>query len=242
MDLGPMQLPGARVTLLLRLGRVSNLPTVWTNTLTGVVLAGGNLLSIEVPALIVAFTFFYTGGMFLNDAFDRESDRRARPDRPIPAGLVQAEAVFVMGYGMVLLGIIIVIVLGIGKGWAPAVSAAALAAAIVSYDAYHKQNPFGPWIMALCRALIYVAGAAVISGHISATVVAGAAILFAYVAGLTYAAKRTSTLSSTVGRLIAGIALLDAALMADLGAFGGAGFAVLAFALTRRWQRMIQGT
>ena len=29
----------------LRLGRVSNLPTVWTNTLTGIVLAGGALAS-----------------------------------------------------------------------------------------------------------------------------------------------------------------------------------------------------
>jgi 4-hydroxybenzoate polyprenyltransferase len=236
-----MRLPVERVTLL-RLGRVSNVPTIWTNTLTGVVLAGGALRSIEVPALIVAFTLFYTGGMFLNDAFDRDSDRRARPDRPIPQGLIQADSVFAMGYGMVLLGIIIVIVLGMDKGWAPAVSAVALAAAIVSYDAYHKQNPLGPWIMALCRALIYITGAAVISGHISAMVMIGAAILFGYVAGLTYVAKRTSTLPSTVGRLIAGIALLDAALMAGLGAFGGAGLALLGFFLTRRWQGVIQGT
>lgn len=237
-----MRLPIERVTLLLRLGRVSNLPTVWTNTLTGVVLAGGALRSIEVPMLMVAFTLFYTGGMFLNDAFDRDSDRRARPDRPIPAGLIQADSVFAMGYGMVLLGIIIVILLGMDKGWAPAVSAVTLAAAIISYDAYHKQNPFGPWIMALCRALIYITGAAVISGHISPMVMSGAAILFGYVGGLTYVAKRTSTPPSTVGRLIAGIALLDAALMAGLGAFVGAGLAVFACALTRGWQRMIQGT
>ncbi|HKN86310.1 MAG TPA: UbiA family prenyltransferase [Nitrospiraceae bacterium] len=242
MDSRSMRLPIERVTLLLRLGRVSNLPTVWTNTMAGVVLAGGNLSSIEMPTLIVAFTCFYTGGMFLNDAFDRDSDRHARPDRPIPAGLIPAEAVFVMGYGMVLLGSTIVIVLGMGKGWAPAVSAVALGTAIVSYDAYHKQNPFGPWIMALCRALIYITVAAVINGHINATVIAGAAMLFAYVTGLTYAAKRRDTLPSTVGRLIAGIALVDAALMVGLGALGAACLAVLAFALTRRWQRMIQGT
>ena len=239
-----MRPPGERVTLLLRVGRVSNLPTVWTNTLAGVVLGGGALRSIEVPALIVAFTFLYMGGMFLNDAFDRESDRRARPDRPIPAGLIHAQTVFAMGYGMVLLGILMIMFIGtaIGKGWVPAVSAATLAAAIISYDAYHKQNPFGPWIMALCRALIYITSAAVISGHISATVMIGAAILFGYVVGLTYVAKRTSTLPSAVGRFIAGIALLDAALMTGLGSFGGAGLAVVAFVLTRRWQAAIQGT
>ena len=237
-----MRLPVERVILLLRLGRVSNLPTVWTNTVTGIVLAGGNLLSIEVPALIVAFSFFYIGGMFLNDAFDRDSDSRARPDRPIPAGLIQANSVFAMGYGMVLLGSIIVIILGMDKGWAPAVSAAALGTAIVAYDANHKQNPFGPGLMALCRALIYVTVAAVIEGHITATVMTGAAILFGYVTALTYAAKRARALPSTVGKLIAGIALLDAVLMAGLGAFGGAGSALLAFFLTRRWQRVIQGT
>lgn len=237
-----MRLPVERVTLLLRLGRVSNLPTVWTNTLTGIVLAGGDLSFIGLPVLIVAFTCFYSGGMFLNDAFDRDSDRHARPDRPIPAGLIRAESVYVMGYGLVLLAMSIIVVLGMGKGWAPAASATALAAAIVSYDAYHKQNPFGPWLMALCRALIYVTVAAVINGQITAPVMIGAGILFGYVTALTYVAKQASVLPSTVRRLIAGIALLDAALMASLGAFGGAGSALLAFALTQRWQRVIQGT
>ena len=55
----------------LKLGRVSNLPTVWTNALAGMVLAGQPSVS---GFLIVglALTLFYTGGMWLNDAFDAE--------------------------------------------------------------------------------------------------------------------------------------------------------------------------
>ena len=33
---------------------------------------------------------FYIGGMYLNDAFDRDIDARERPERPIPSGHVGA--------------------------------------------------------------------------------------------------------------------------------------------------------
>ncbi len=72
--------------IALRLGRVSNLPTVWTNVAAAAVLAGVPLASLGVLALALACSLFYVGGMFLNDAFDREFDRRVRPERPIPSG------------------------------------------------------------------------------------------------------------------------------------------------------------
>ena len=52
----------------LRLGRVSNLPTVWTNTLAGAVLAGAGSFGAEFALLLLAFSLFYTGG-------DRKSTR-----------------------------------------------------------------------------------------------------------------------------------------------------------------------
>ncbi len=80
------------------LGRVSNLPTVWTNTLAGVVLAGGTVGDTRVAVLLVAFSLCYVAGMFLNDAFDREFDREHRSERPIPAGRVTATVVFSLGF------------------------------------------------------------------------------------------------------------------------------------------------
>ncbi|HJU05647.1 MAG TPA: UbiA family prenyltransferase [Nitrospiraceae bacterium] len=230
-----------RLALYLRLGRVSNLPTVWTNTLTGVVLAGGSLDAVRVPALLAAFSLLYIGGMFLNDGFDRDFDRRERPERPIPAGLITARTVFAMGYGMVLAGIVMIIAIGFENGWGPTVAAVTLAAAIIGYDAHHKRNPFGPWMMGLCRALIYITAAVVVAGELAFPVIAAATVLFCYVVGLTYIAKRKAT-PRMVGTLIAGISLLDGVLMLSRGAIATAGLTGIAFFLTLRWQRAVQGT
>src|SRR5712691_5360115 len=98
----------------LRLGRVSNLPTVWTNVLAGVVLAGSALEPTTLIALLVVFSLFYVGGMFLNDAFDRHIDARERPERPIPSGLASAREVFGIGYGMLAAALLILVTLGGG--------------------------------------------------------------------------------------------------------------------------------
>ncbi|HEY0550448.1 MAG TPA: UbiA family prenyltransferase, partial [Verrucomicrobiae bacterium] len=73
---------------LLLLGRVSNLPTVWSNCLAGWLLGGGG----EWPQFAVlcgGATLLYVGGMFLNDAFDAEFDAQHRRERPIPSGAIQ---------------------------------------------------------------------------------------------------------------------------------------------------------
>ena len=88
----------------LRLGRVSNLPTVWTNALAGVVLAGGVLGVGEAVRLGIALSLFYVGGMYLNDAFDHAVDARERPTRPIPSGAVSARTVYLAGAAMLVLG------------------------------------------------------------------------------------------------------------------------------------------
>ena len=62
------------LSVALKLGRISNLPTVWTNSLVGVVLAGGSVRDPRMPILLVATSLLYTGGMYLNDAFDAHFD------------------------------------------------------------------------------------------------------------------------------------------------------------------------
>ncbi|HEY8369610.1 MAG TPA: hypothetical protein VIM86_09890, partial [Thermodesulfobacteriota bacterium] len=75
---------------------------------------------------------------------------------------------------------------------------AALGVAIVVYDAWHKGNPFSPLLMGLCRVLVYVTAALAASGRAGGAVAAGAAALFAYLVGLTYAAKQ-ETLTEVKG-------------------------------------------
>jgi 4-hydroxybenzoate polyprenyltransferase len=167
---------------------------VWSNTLAGVLLASPRAGAGAVVLLALAFSFFYVGGMFLNDAFDREIDTRERPERPIPAGLVSATEAFWAGFGMLFVGTAIVALYGSiaphGGGSRAVVSATALATAIVLYDAWHKGNPLGPLLMGACRVLVYLTAALAVAGRLEAPVLAGAGLLLAYLMGLTYLAKQ----------------------------------------------------
>ncbi len=181
-------------SVALTLGRVSNLPTVWTNVLTGVVLAGGAAGDARVPLLLLALSLLYVAGMYLNDAFDREFDAQHRPERPIPAGEVTAATVFAAGFSMLGLGLAALAWIGLGvdggTGWRPVVSGLALAATIVFYDLHHKRNALSPLVMGLCRMLVYVTAACAVVDVLPPRVFALALLLLSYLIGLTYIAKQ----------------------------------------------------
>ena len=187
----------------LELGRVSNLPTVWTNVLAGLVLSGGVASPSLVGALLVALTLFYIGGMFLNDAFDRDIDARERPSRPIPSGRVAARAVFAAGFAMLAAGVAVLLAAGTampgGTGWPAAAAGLALAGAIVLYDWHHKGNPLSPLVMGLCRMLVYVTAGLMVAAVPAGALYGGAAVLLCYLIGLTYAAKQETL--NRVGKL-----------------------------------------
>ena len=100
------------VSVALRLGRVSNLPTVWSNVLAGVALGGVSIWDLRVIPLLLALSLFYTGGMFLNDAFDWKADAEARRDRPIPHNQVTANTVFTFGALMLGAGLLTLFAIG----------------------------------------------------------------------------------------------------------------------------------
>jgi len=182
------------LAVALRLGRISNLPTVWSNVLVGALLAGGSLADARLPLLLVSMSLFYVGGMFLNDAFDREFDARVRPDRPIPAGQVSAGQVFGFGFGMLLAGLVLLAQIGYGfaggTAWRPVAAGLALGLAIVAYDRWHKDNPLSPLIMGLCRVFVYLGAAFAFSAAPPAAVFIGAGVLLCHLIGLTFAAKK----------------------------------------------------
>jgi 4-hydroxybenzoate polyprenyltransferase len=181
------------LTPYLLLGRVSNLPTVWTNTLAGVALAGAHVGPGRLALLALAFSLFYVGGMYLNDAFDREIDARERPERPIPAGRVGAGQVFVIGFALLVAGVLVVAAAATGPGGgglAAVASSAVLVGLISAYDAWHKANPLSPAVMGLCRVLVYLTAALAVAGRIGPAVAGGAAVLLSYLIGLTYVAKQ----------------------------------------------------
>jgi UbiA prenyltransferase family len=171
----------------LRLGRVSNLPTVWSNVVAGALLAGAAARPATLLVLALALSAFYVGGMYLNDGFDRHIDARERPERPIPAGLISARRVFAIGFGLLALGL--VGVAGVSLRPAPIFAGVALGGTIVLYDAWHKANPLSPVIMGMCRVLVYVTAALAATGNLPKPLLLSAACLLAYLIGLTYVAK-----------------------------------------------------
>jgi len=178
----------------LKLGRVSNLPTVWTNVLVGVVVVGGAIGDPRVPWLVLALSLCYVAGMFLNDAFDRGFDARHRPERPIPSGEVTAATVFGAGFAMLAAGVAVLAWVGYGfpeaTGWRPVAAGLVLAAAIVFYDWYHEQNRLSPVVMGLCRMLVYLTAGYAIAVDLPDRLLQAGLLLFCYLIGLTYIAKQ----------------------------------------------------
>ena len=180
-----MKLPTA-----LRLGRVSNLPTVSSDVLAGLALAGWGATSLStIVRLCAALSLLYVGGMFLNDACDATVDARERPERPIPAG--QATRAEVLGWSAALL--LAGIGLAFSTGWRSGLAALLTAGTIVLYDLLHKRTRAAPALMGLCRMGVYWTAALSVSSLEVARVFVGGLVLFAYVLGLTYAAARENT-------------------------------------------------
>ncbi len=228
----------------LRLGRVSNVPTVWTNVATGIALAGGELTPRPVLLLGLAVSLFYVGGMYLNDAFDARWDAAHRPERPIPSGQVRGSTVFAAGFAMLGAGTGLVRVATSGR--APLYAALALGLLIVIYDASHKQNPLSPVVMALCRVAVYLLAALAVSPlPLPRAFYFGAGALLLYLVFLSTLARKETlhpALPRMIGSLVAGIALLDAALLLLTGHELAAAAAVAAFFLTRALQKSIPGS
>ncbi len=197
----------------LTLGRVSNLPTVWANVITGLALAStmgmgvttpwpsltitasssANLNTANVFLSLLAISLAYLGGMFLNDVFDADFDASNRNDRPIANKQIGIRSVAVAAV-VLLLGSLVATAAATWVSGQPITqamfAAVALIGSIILYDAWHKNNPISPVIMGACRAMVYVTCAMIVSNTLSGSVLFAATMLGLYVIGLTYTAKQ----------------------------------------------------
>ena len=178
---------------LLTLGRTSNLPTVWSNMLSGAVLSGATFGGGSVLLLLVCGSAFYEGGMFLNDAFDAELDRRERPARPIPSGLVSRSTVFFLGFALLGSGLTLLALAPFLRLTRPGLGATlagvGTCVAVLVYNRWHKGHAWSPIVMGACRAGLYVTAALAVSGQLSGVVLIAAGALWLYIVGLTHIAR-----------------------------------------------------
>lgn len=178
----------SKLRALLVLGRVSNLPTVWSNCLAGWLLGGGGEWN-RFAVLCGGATLLYVGGMYLNDAFDAEFDAEYRRERPIPSGAISRGSVWRLGITMLVAGTALMFLFG----FFTAIFGLLLAASILLYDWLHKMIIFSPLLMALCRLLLYLtAASAAVTGVTGLAMWSGLA-LAAYIVGLSYLARKEAT-------------------------------------------------
>ncbi len=186
----------------LSLGRVSNLPTVWANALTAIVISLTAPPVVAVVMIVFGLSFYYVAGMYLNDACDAAIDAIERPERPIPAGRVSRATVLTLSVLLFAIGTVFIALPSIldstRSSHTVLSGAAGLITCIVVYNVWHKSNPVSPVIMGLCRVMVYVTAALAIGGLITAALITAAALILSYLIGLTYAAKQENL--NTIGR------------------------------------------
>lgn len=175
------------VRTLLVLGRISNLPTVWTNCLCGWLLGGGGS-ELTLLLLLCGSSLVYVGGMFLNDAFDAAFDRQYRRERPIPSQQIGEALVWEIGGALLAGG---GLMLGF-LGWTTAIFSGLLLLSVLAYDAIHKAFKFSPVIMAACRFFLLLAAASAGDEGVTGTAAWTAFALSGWILGLSYVARRES--------------------------------------------------
>lgn len=188
-----MNRPADTMRAWLRLMRLSNLPTVWTNALVGAAIALPVVVAIPWLDMLIAtlaISLFYIAGMALNDLVDARADAAPRSDRPIPSGQVSRCAAGVFAVITFTVGCVLLWVT------APYVWPAALAliAAIVLYDLSHKRWAGAIILMGACRSLVYLVVAWTVAGDAMNLDVWILAILIAaamglYIIGLSWIAR-----------------------------------------------------
>ncbi|MFD2143930.1 UbiA-like protein EboC [Mucilaginibacter antarcticus] len=154
-----------KLTVYLRLMRPANIVTSVADVLAGIAISGYFFnLKFEptsfypVVLLCLSTMGLYGGGIVFNDVFDAELDKKERPERAIPSGLISLrEAAFLGAF----------LLWGIGFAFSYSNLAGFIAIAIaffaLLYNKVSKHIKFiGPLNMGLCRGLNLLLGISVI--------------------------------------------------------------------------------
>jgi len=235
--------PRGRARGLLALCRASNLPTVWMNVLTAVLLAGGDGFSALTLLLVVSLSGFYCGGMCLNDLFDRGYDAEHQPFRPIPSGWVtlgeaRGTAALLLGAGTVLLG------------FTPhpksLIAGLVLLATIFFYNRLHKRHAWTVLLMAACRTLVFVVCGVAASGGVPGLVLAAGLLQFGWTLLVTVVARLENAREQRfefplIPRMIAAMALVDGLFLAVAVSPAWLLAGIAAALLTLLGQRVVRG-
>jgi 4-hydroxybenzoate polyprenyltransferase len=175
----------------LRLVRLPNAFTALSNIVAGYFSLTGpsDASALHISLLMASSALLYVSGIVFNDYFDIETDRRERPSRPLPSGLVSKRNALALA----------IATLAAANALAFLVSPASLAvsatlsAVLFAYDYRAKHGRLGPATMGAARFLNVFLGASPALLHANAppgTTLFAASAMFAYVYSITILSRK----------------------------------------------------
>lgn len=166
-----------KFSAILATGRISNLPTVWCNVLVAFLLVQIAYLhdvdvyasAFSLPLFIatcIAASCLYVGGCFLGDAVDVEFDKKHKPERPIPSGVLSRSSIYTAAVTLLIAGSVIPTAYLNLRGDSLDISVLphtiAITGAIIIYSLWHKRSPWiGLPFIGACRFFLIIWAAAV---------------------------------------------------------------------------------
>jgi 4-hydroxybenzoate polyprenyltransferase len=232
--------------------RISNAPTIVSNVMAGVALAyyAHNALwaeSVTYPTLqifkpmilvTVVLLLLYFSGMVLNDAFDAKRDKVHRPERPIPRGIINVKQAWLVGWGLV----VVAVLLAFGINLVTGMATAALAISIILYTFFHQSTFASIPLMAICRGLVYVVAFTAFSTQLSPVLYIFCGAIIVYTAVLTLVGsvehENQNKLAWSIWLMLipAGITILLLSPQSPIAWFAFCVFGIWTFMAWRRFQ------
>lgn len=175
--------------LLIRLPNVFTTPSnILAGYFAAVTVAQAN--STQLLALTISSGLLYVAGILLNDYFDFEIDRRERPSRPLPSGIISKRQALAIAVAALLIGNAMTLIVGLVS----LTVSIGLSAAIFAYDFRLKRGQFGPFAMGGTRFLNVILGASPLLLYVTSTsiiiILTAAASMFLYVVAITILSKK----------------------------------------------------
>ncbi len=211
-----MTLPSPKAYL--DLCRVSNLPTVWTNVLTALLLAAGKFSWQDFCLLALTLSLLYSGGLCLNDLCDVGIDKLKRPNRPLPSGRVSFRGAWFFTVFLFTMGLSLLTTVSSPRALLAGI---VLLFLIVAYDTTHKLLYLSIVLMAGCRLMLFAVTALAVSGTVGRSILFAGTLQFCYVLLISGVARHEQSrvkpyTAPVIPIMLAGISLLDGAIMATL--------------------------
>ena len=173
---------------LLAIGRVSNLPTVWSNVMLGMLLGGlvtslpgtrywlplqpdgehfrwtdPGVAILTIVLMLLGSSAAYLCGTFFNDWWDADFDRKHRPERAIPAERIPRDTILTLTIAFAMISALLFLYISPAVG----ITGVVLLACIFIYTAIHKKTTLGVIPMGLCRSCLYVLGFLTFAEHLN---------------------------------------------------------------------------